>query len=141
MIACLQFGPEPETIESMNDRTAPLLKKWPFYLADAALVGLAVGIYLHYPHPLAPWAAGLIAVAVVAAASLAVWPVRLEYETAVKLFDTDRLTSAADAIQNLEEVGSQIRQATAQWQGVQEHAGKTTLAAREIAERMTAEAH
>lgn len=124
----------------MTDRNVPRLKKWPFLLSDAALLGLACWLVAHYPHPLAPWAGGLVAGCVIAAALVALWPFRLEYETQVRTFESGRLVDAATAIRNLEQVSEQIRQATAQWQGVQEHAGKTTQAAREIAERMTAEA-
>lgn len=124
----------------MNDRNAPTLKKWPFYLADAALLGFAIWLFSHYPHPLAAWTATLITACVVVAAVLAVWPFRVEYETQVRLCESDRLTSATDAIKDLQDVSNLIRQATGQWQGVQDHAGKTAHAAREIADRMTAEA-
>jgi molecular chaperone GrpE (heat shock protein) len=124
----------------MNDRNAPRLKKWPFYLADVALVGLAVWVLNHYPHPLAGWAATLIIACVVVAALLAVWPFRLEYDTDVRLFESSRVTTAAEAIRNLEDTARQIQQATGQWQSVQEISGKTAQAARDIADRMTAEA-
>ncbi len=124
----------------MNDRPAPRLNKWPFLIADLALVGVAIWLVTHYPHPLAPWAGALVAACVALAALLAVWPFRLEYETEVKLLESDRLTDAAEAIRNLDDVGGQIRQATSQWQGVQEHAGRTTQAAKEIADRITTEA-
>jgi molecular chaperone GrpE (heat shock protein) len=42
-------------------------------------------------------------------------------------------------MKNLEGVAAQIQGATGQWQTVQEHSDKTATAAREIAERMTAE--
>ncbi len=124
----------------MNDRPTPRLNKWPFLVADLALVGVAIWLVAHYPHPLAPWAGALVAGCVALAALLAVWPFRLEYETEVKLLESDRLTDAAEAIRNLDDVGGQIRQATSQWQGVQEHAGRTTQAAKEIADRITTEA-
>lgn len=124
----------------MNERTTPRLTKWPFFVADAALLGVATGVLLHYPHPLPPWAAGVITGCVVVAAFLAVWPFRLEYETEVKAFESGRLTSAAEAIRDLESVANKIQQATGQWQGVQEHAARTTQAAKEIGDRMTAEA-
>lgn len=124
----------------MSDHNVPKLKKWPFFFADAILLALACWVFSHYPHPLAPWAAGLITAAVVVAALLAVWPFRIEYETEVKFAESGRITSAVEAIQNLEAIARQIQQATGQWQGVQEHAGRTTQAAREISDRMTAEA-
>jgi len=124
----------------MTDRSAPRLSKWPFYVADAVLLGLAAWIVYHYPHPLAPWAGALVAACVGLAALLSVWPYRLEYETEVKQFEAERLTDAVSTLQNLEQVGSDIRQATSQWQGVHEQASRTTEATRAIADRMTAEA-
>jgi molecular chaperone GrpE (heat shock protein) len=43
-------------------------------------------------------------------------------------------------IKNIEQLAGQVRSATGQWQNVQDAADKTEAAAREIAERMTAEA-
>jgi len=124
----------------MNDRNAPTLTKWPFYLADAILLALAFWVFLHYPHPLAPWAAGLMATCVIGAALIALWPIRTEYETAVRTFEADRLVTVTQTLRDLNQISQAIHQATGQWQGVQEHAGKTTQAAREIAERIASEA-
>ncbi len=124
----------------MNDRPIPRLHKWPFFLADAALLGVAAWVLFHYPHPLEPWAGGLIAGCVILAAWLGVWPFRLEYEAAVRAFESDRVVDATEAIRNLESVSGQIQGATSQWQGVQEHATRTTQAAQEIAERISTEA-
>ena len=124
----------------MNDRNAPTLSKWPFYLADAGLLALAFWVFVHYPHPLAPWAAGLMAACVIGAALIALWPIRTEYETAVRAFEADRLVTVTETLRDLKQVSQLIQQATGQWQGVQEHAGKTTQTAREIAERITSEA-
>ena len=124
----------------MNDRNAPTLAKWPFYLADAILLSLAFWVLVHYPHPLAPWAATLMVACVVCAALVALWPFRAEYETAVRTFESDRLVTATQTLRDLTQVNQSIHQATSQWQGVQENAGKTAQIAREIADRIAAEA-
>jgi molecular chaperone GrpE (heat shock protein) len=105
------------------------------------LLGLAIWLLKHYPHPLPPWPATLMVGCVFAASLLAVWPYRVEYETFVKLAESDNLTSTVNQIKNLQGVAEQIRLATGQWQGVQEHSAKTVSAAKEVAARMASEAH
>ena len=124
----------------MNERRVPSVAKWPFYLADAVLLGLAVWIVNHYPHPLPIWSAALMAGCVASAAALCVWPYRLEYQTAVQFAESDGLTDAVQEIRHLQTVAEQIRLATGQWQGVQEHSAKTVTTAKEISERITVEA-
>lgn len=124
----------------MKDRRAPSLAKWPFYLADIVLLGLAIWILKHYPHPLPIWPAVLMVGCVAGAALLAVMPYRMEYETAVRFAESDGLTNAVNEIGKVQTLAEQIRAATGQWQGVQEHSAKTVAAAKEISERMAAEA-
>src|SRR5678816_1587850 len=71
----------------MTERRLPSIAKWPYYIADVVLVGLAFWIVNHYPHPLPLWPATLMAGCVVAAAVLGVWPHRAEYQTAVQAAD------------------------------------------------------
>ena len=117
------------------------MTKWPYYVADVLLVGVALWIINHYPHPLPFWPATLMAGCVVVAAAIGVWPHRLEYQTAVQFAEADGLTSAVKEIRNVQAVAEQIRLATGQWQGVQEHSGKTVAAAKEVSDRIAAEAH
>ena len=124
----------------MNDRRVPPLAKWPFYAADLVLVGLAIWIVSHYPHPIPFWPATLIVACVAGAAVFGVLPHRMEYQTAVKLAEADGLVDAAREIRNVQTVAEQIHVATGQWQGVQEHSARTVSAAKEIAERIAAEA-
>lgn len=124
----------------MKDRRAPSLAKWPFYLADAVLLGVAIWIFRHYSHPLPIWPAVLMVSCIAGAAILAVMPYRMEYETAVRFAESDGLTDAVNEIGKVQTLAEQIRAATGQWQGVQEHSAKTMTAAKEITERMTAEA-
>ena len=125
----------------MTERRLPSITKWPYYVADVLLVGVALWLVNHYPHPLPFWPATLMAGCVVAAAVVGVWPHGLEYQTAVQFAEADGLTSAIKEIRNVQAVAEQIRLATSQWQGVQEHSGKTVAAAKEVCDRIAAEAH
>ena len=124
----------------MNDRRVPTLTKWPFYAADLILLGVAFWILNHYPHPLPLGAAILLTGCVALAAILGVLPHRMEYQTAVKFAESDGLNDAVTQINKAEVAADQIRNATGQWQGVQEHSAKTVAAAKEISDRISAEA-
>jgi molecular chaperone GrpE (heat shock protein) len=77
---------------------------------------------------------------VAAAAVFGVWPYRVEYQTAVQFTEADGLAATVKEIRNVQTVAEQIRLATGQWQGVQEHSAKTVVAAKEVSERIAAEA-
>lgn len=124
----------------MTDRTPPQLSKWPFYLSDLLLLILAVWIVYHFPHPLGTGPLLFLVLCVVAGAGFGVAPFLAEYRAALKLAESNGLTSAVAQIENLQAVGDQIRIATGQWQLIHEQAGLTAGSAKEIAERMTAEA-
>ncbi len=124
----------------MNDRRVPTLTKWPFYAADLVLLGVAIWVLNHYPHPIPLGAAILMTSCVALAAILGVLPHRMEYLAAVKFAESDGLNDAVTQINKAEEAADQIRDATGQWQGVQEHSARTVAAAKEISERITAEA-
>ena len=73
-------------------------------------------------------------------AAVSILPFLLEYRAAVRMVETGAMVATISQIQNLEEVARQISGATAQWHGVQEHSAKTAVTAKEMVERMTAEA-
>jgi molecular chaperone GrpE (heat shock protein) len=124
----------------MNDRRPPTLTKWPFYAADVVLFLMALWIFNHYPHPLPLWPAVLMVGCVAGAALLGILPFHLEYQAAVKFAEANELTTVAAQMDNFHTVADQIRAATGQWQTVQEHSTKSVTAAKEISERMAAEA-
>ena len=124
----------------MNDRRVPTLTKWPFYAADLILLGVAIWVLNHYPHPLPLGAAILMVGCVALAAVLGVLPHRMEYQTAVKFAESEGLNDSVAQINRAEVVADQIVAATGQWQGVQEHSARTVAAAKEISERIAAEA-
>jgi len=124
----------------MTERRLPSMTKWPYYIADVVLAVLAIWIVKHYTHPLPFWPATLMVGCVVVAAVLGIWPHRMEYQTAVQFAEADGLADAVKEIRNVQTVAEQIRQATGQWQGVQEHSAKTVAAAKEVSERIAVEA-
>jgi molecular chaperone GrpE (heat shock protein) len=123
----------------MRDLSEPRTAKWPFLAGDALLLSTAYVIYYQAKLPMGHWEILFAVVCVATGAFLAAWPFVLDYRALVKLAESQSLTTAVAQLKNLEAIAGQIAGATAQWQTVQETAGKTVGGAREIADRMTAE--
>ena len=123
----------------MRERLSPQLPKWPFYVGDALMLGLAWFIYAQGSHPLGGSGLVLMTLCVLAGAGMAILPFVLEYRAAVKVAEAGALTSVVSQIGELTKIAEQISGATSRWQLAQEAADKTADAARAIAERMTAE--
>lgn len=124
----------------MSNVPLPSVRKLPFFAADLVLVLLAGWIVQQQPHPLTPIPLVLTVLCVFGACGLALVPFRLEHEARVKLAESSSLTTVVGEVNRLREAADHIRHATSQWQGVQEHSGKTVTAAREVADRITTEA-
>lgn len=127
----------------MSSRVTPKLSKMPFVLADLLLTGLAGFILYQSLPPGSPWQivlCGLCLAAGAWGAWLSVLPFWLEHRAAWKALELDTMASALSQIQNLEQISRQIQEATAQWQTVQETSARTAGVAKDIAERMDAEA-
>jgi molecular chaperone GrpE (heat shock protein) len=124
----------------MSDPRVPSPAKWPFIAADLALLAVAYWIVGHYPHPVPVIAMALAAGCVVVAAFLAVMPFRMHYQALVRFAESNELNDAVAQINKVDLAAEQIGAATAQWQGVQEQSARTVAAAREISERIIAEA-
>jgi len=121
----------------MNDTTK--VSKWPFLLGDALL--LAAGwLIWKSAHPLLLWET-LTAVGCVAGGTvLGVLPFILDYRVVNKALEANALGTVSEKIQSLEKLAAQISSCTNQWEVVQSNADKTSIAAKEIVERMTLEA-
>src|SRR5213082_2338988 len=137
----------PKSVTSgiaMSERTVPRLPKWPFFLGDILLVTLAYLIlgaaYAHGKWPMNTWQNLWCVLSLSLGCVLGVLPFLLEYRAAMKLTEADRLTNAVLQIENLEIIGRQITNATANWQTAHEHSIQAVETAREIAEGITAEA-
>ena len=123
----------------MKYLSATRLTKWPFLIADAVLLAAAGILVAFAPSATAWWMLGLI-VSVGLAAWLGVTPFLVEYKAEVKFAESNSLVGAVEQLQNLRTFTNQISFATAQWQVVQEQATGTVASARQLAERMSAEA-
>jgi molecular chaperone GrpE (heat shock protein) len=117
--------------------------KWPFLVANSALLAIAGVVIYRAAHPISLWEM----MAAIACVALGAWlgclPFLLEYRATVKLIDANALTTVAAQLQNLKAYSAQIATATDQWARVQEvtkgSAEKTVAAANEISERMATE--
>jgi molecular chaperone GrpE (heat shock protein) len=123
----------------MRDRLEFKMPKWPFFLGDAFLLGMAWFIYWESKYPLGRWEITACGVCVGLGAVLGILPYLLEYRALLKLVETSTLESVTEKIQKLETVAAQISGATNHWHSAQEQADKTAALAREISERMSAE--
>ena len=123
----------------MSDVSAPKLSKWPFFLGDGLLLGMAYFISYQSKFALGHWELCFVVLCVVGGALLGIAPFLLEYDALVKLAETGALTTVVSQLHNLEGIAAQISGATGRWQDAQDQADKTARAASEIAERMTSE--
>ncbi len=123
----------------MHDPIRPRLPKWPFFAGDALLLGAAYFIYARSELPMSQGQMALAALCVAAGALFGIVPFLLEYRVMARVAEAAGLTTVISQVQKLEDLAAEIRNATAQWQAVQEQADRTVDAAQSIAERMTAE--
>jgi molecular chaperone GrpE (heat shock protein) len=110
------------------------------FVGHAALLVLAYFIYWqHGAAPLTGIQIGLMVVCVLSGGILSVLPFFLEYRAAVKMVETGAVVSMISQFENLQEISEHIKNATAQWQGVQECSAKTAVMGKEIADKMMSE--
>jgi molecular chaperone GrpE (heat shock protein) len=114
--------------------------KWPFFLGDALLLGVAWWIVIRNPEPFAAWSLTLLVACVAGGAWLGVLPFLTEHRAAMKLLESDSLHTVVDKINQLQKIGDRVADATSQWQDVQDRAAKTAGMAREMTDRMAVEA-
>jgi len=124
----------------MHERPEPRLAKWPFFIADLILLGIAGWIVFQAAKPLSTWPL----ISVVACAAIGAWacvtPFLKQHEAELKFAEADKLASTVEQLNNLRGLTNQISFATAQWQVVQENSSKTVNAAKEVADRIAADA-
>jgi molecular chaperone GrpE (heat shock protein) len=128
----------------MNEVSEWKIPKLPFLLAYAALVITAAALIYKARHPISQ-AEIFIAIGCVAlGAVLGVVPYYLDYRAMGKALEVNALGAVTEKIQNLEKISEQISSATNHWAVIQgtvsAEAGKSTAAARAIADKMTEEA-
>ena len=125
-----------------DDHPAAPLAKWPFYLADLALCAIIVYV-LSRLGPIEGTTDIVITTGCLFAAAWAAWisitPWLREHAAVVHLSDSSSLKSSLEQIQSVEKVADLIRQANGQWQNVQDAAGRTVAAAKDITDKMKSE--
>jgi len=100
----------------MRDHIVPKLPKWPFFIGDALMLGLAGYICYQSKLPLAQFELAWVVGCVTVGAILGVLPFLSEHRAIVKVTQAENLSSAMTQIQNLEQVAAQISSATNHWQ-------------------------
>ena len=103
------------------------------------MLGLAYFIYHQNRQALGHWELALAVLCVAVGALFAITPFVLEYRAGLKLAESAALTTVVAQMRNLETLAAHISGATGQWQEVQQQAEKTSVGAREIADRMAGE--
>jgi len=111
----------------------------PFLAGDVVLLAAAWLIYQQAGRPMNLFETVTFGVCVALGAGLGVWPFVLRHQAELKRFEVNELTTTLAQIERSEEVAHRIAVATGQWQTAQDHAARVMIAAREIADRMTAE--
>lgn len=124
----------------MSEASTPRISKLPFWIADALLLGVAGVLVGLGSRPLQLWEMALVTVCGGVGAWLAVMPYLKEYEARVKLAEADHLVSVTERLGQLDQVADRIAHATAQWQTVQDSAGKTAALSKEVVDRLSKEA-
>ncbi len=127
----------------MSEQAATPGRQWrfcvPFLIGDGLLLGAAGVIFQQAHRPLVPYEVAGFALCVLAGAGLGVWPFFLRHRAELRLAEVGELRGTLAQIQQLETIAGKIAHATGQWQTVHEYAVKVGDAARQIAERMSAE--
>ena len=128
-------------LATMNDVTNWKVPKWPFLAIYAVMLGFAYYFILRAPQSMHHWevAAGCV----VAGAVVCLIPFYLDYRAMERALEINALGAATEKIQNLEKISEQIETTAnhlAVIQGtVQAETGKTTAAAKAVADKMAEE--
>lgn len=124
----------------MSQRTKPRLAKWPFFAADMILLAAAALILCQAARPLSMWPLVSLVVCTALGAWMSVIPFLTQYRADLKFAEAEKLANTVEQLNNLRSFTNQITFATAQWQNIQENSIKSVQAAKDIADRITADA-
>jgi hypothetical protein len=124
----------------MADHVDIRLPKWPFILGDLLLLLVAAVVMHQSAWPVELGRAAVAFGAVAAGAWIAILPFLKDHNARIQAMESGVLTDTLGQLQNLEAIRDQIVRATSQWQSVQDYSANTVKAAKEITDRMEAEA-
>lgn len=119
--------------------TPPRTAKWPFLLFDAVLLALAGFILARANPPLDATEIAFVSALTIVAAWIGITPFLKDHAAAVKLYEQANLSGTLAQIGELQSVAEKIAGASAQWQGVQEIAGRTVASASDLVSQIRAE--
>lgn len=115
------------------------INKIPFVVGDVLLTAMALIICFYLAPrggvPMIALGTGCLALGAI----LGVLPFILEFKNLSRSDEVNAMVGVVSKLDQSGKVATQIEQATAQWQQIQEESAKTAQGARQIAERMTAE--
>jgi molecular chaperone GrpE (heat shock protein) len=123
----------------MSDAKPPL-PLWPFVMVDALFLGLAALLLKFGHHPLSWQEAGLLVLCGALGSWSLVTPFLRRNADEQALSQAKLLAEATGQIQKLDQLAGQISGATNQWLELQSHTAEAAESAKQIAERMAAEA-
>jgi molecular chaperone GrpE (heat shock protein) len=123
----------------MSDAKPPL-PLWPFIVVDALFLGLAVLLLKCGHHPLTWQEAGLLILCGALGSWSFVTPFLRRNADEQALSQAKLLAEATGQIQKLDQLAGQISGATNQWLELQTHTTQAAESAKQVAERMEAEA-
>jgi molecular chaperone GrpE (heat shock protein) len=124
----------------MQDKLSAPVPKWPFFLGDVAMLGVAWFIYYETHGPLGRWEFAASGLCVALGAGLGILPYYLDHRARVKQMDAAALGSVSEKIQKLEQLAVHISAATTRWEFLHSQAEKTANIATEITDRISNEA-
>ena len=123
----------------MTDRSATKLALWPFVLTDILFLGLAYLIFSNANRPLTFWEALALILCTAAGAWSFLFPFLRRDAAALKLAESENLTTTVAQIKNLEQVAAQISSVTSHLQTAQDESKQTVGSAKTIADQIAEE--
>jgi len=118
----------------------PDLPRWPFWLADAALLAVAFWVAYHGRPHFGPVHAAACVLAVAAGAFLSVSPYLIHYKSLQTQEKHEALLTALGRLDRLTEIQNSIQSASSNWQLAQESSKQIIQSCREISDKMSVEA-
>ncbi len=117
--------------------------KWMFLIMDGVLIGTAALLIALEKHPITSLECFLATLAVIVGTVAGCLPFILDYRATSRMLEINALGEVCDQMSSLKDFTEMISAATRQWDQMQEttaaQATKTTTAAREISDRISAE--
>ncbi len=120
--------------------SAPIIVKWPFFLADFVLVALGSAIAWSAKWPPTPLLILALVACFISGAVILIYPFLREHAAAVKLWEQVNLAEAAQQLDQLVTVANRVVAAAQEWEGFQTNTQKLHQQSGQLVDRMAGEA-